>query len=73
NYGQPNQTPIKQMTVSDAKRYLDDGQFPKGSMAPKVNACIAFVEKGGERAIISSVHQATSVLKGEAGTEIIPD
>ncbi|MCH7764603.1 MAG: carbamate kinase, partial [Candidatus Marinimicrobia bacterium] len=41
NYGQPNQTPIKQMTVSDAKRYLDDGQFPKGSMAPKVNACIA--------------------------------
>ena len=61
------------MTVSDAKRYLDDGQFPKGSMAPKVNACIAFVEKGGERAIISSVHQATSALKGEAGTEIIPD
>jgi carbamate kinase len=73
NYGQLNQTAIRQMTVTEAKRHLKEGQFPKGSMAPKISACIAFVEKGGERAIISSVDQATAALGGEAGTEIIPD
>jgi len=73
NYGQPNQAPILQMTVTEAKQYLEDGQFSKGSMAPKIRACIAFVENGGERAIISSIHQAVSALGGEAGTEIIPD
>lgn len=73
NYGQPNQTAIRQMTVSEAKRYLDEGHFPSGSMAPKVKACIAFVKNGGERAIISSVGQTTAALGGKAGTEIIPD
>ncbi len=73
NYGQQNQTPIKQMTVTEAKQYLQEGQFPLGSMAPKILACIAFVERGGDRAIISSVLQATAALKGKAGTEIIPD
>ena len=73
NYDQLNQKAIRQMTVTEAKRYLDEGQFSKGSMAPKVSACITFVEKGGERAVISSVDQAITALGGEAGTEIIPD
>lgn len=73
NYGQINQKAIRQMTVTEAKRYIKESQFTKGSMAPKVSACIAFVEKGGDRAIISSVNQALDALGGKAGTEIIPD
>ncbi|MBT7083209.1 MAG: carbamate kinase, partial [Candidatus Marinimicrobia bacterium] len=43
----------------------------EGSMAPKVRACIAFVENGGERAIITSINNAVSALKSESGTEIV--
>jgi len=73
NFGKPNQTSIKEMTISAAKRYLEKNQFPRGSMAPKVEACISFLEQGGKRAIISSVEKAVAALGGKAGTEIIPN
>jgi carbamate kinase len=71
NYGKENEKPVRQMTTEEAKQYLADGQFPEGSMAPKVRACIAFVENGGERAIITSINNVLSALNGESGTEII--
>jgi len=71
NYGKENEKPVRQMTTEEAKQYLADGQFPEGSMAPKIRACIAFVENGGERAIITSINNAVSALKSESGTEIV--
>ena len=73
NYGKPDETSIDRMTVSEAKQYLEEGHFAKGSMGPKVKAAIRFVESGGERAIIASLEGATDALAGTAGTQIIAD
>ena len=73
NYGKPNETSIDRMTVSEAKAYLEEGHFAKGSMGPKVKAAIRFVESGGERAIIASLEGATDALAGSAGTQIVAD
>lgn len=71
NYGKSDEKPVRKLTIVEAKKHLADGQFPEGSMAPKIRACIAFVENGGERAIITSINQAVDALDGNAGTEII--
>ena len=61
------------MTVSEAKRYLKEGHFAPGSMAPKIESVITFIEEGGELAIITSPENLARALKGEAGTHITPD
>ena len=71
NYGRPDERPIDRMTVEEAKRYLAEGHFAKGSMEPKVKAAIRFVEAGGERAVIASLDQAVAALAGEAGTQVV--
>lgn len=71
NYGRPNERPIDRMTVEEAKRYLKEGHFLPGSMAPKVIACIRFLEWGGKRAIITSLEKAIEGLEGKTGTQII--
>lgn len=73
NYRKPNEVALSRMTVSEAKRYLAEGHFAKGSMEPKVKACVRFVEAGGELAIIASLNQATAALEGRAGTQIVRD
>jgi carbamate kinase len=73
NYRKPNEVALSRMTVSEAKKYLAEGHFAKGSMEPKVKACIRFVEAGGEVAIIASLNQATAALEGRAGTQIVRD
>jgi carbamate kinase len=73
NYRKPNEVALSRMTVSEAKKYLAEGHFVKGSMEPKVKACIRFVEAGGEVAIIASLSQATAALEGRAGTQIVRD
>lgn len=73
NYGKPNQQWLDRMTVSEAKRYIAEGHFAPGSMLPKVEACIRFLEAGGERAIITSPENITRALRGESGTWIVPD
>lgn len=73
NFGKPDQTPIDKMTVSEAKRYLKEGHFAPGSMAPKIESVITFIEEGGELAIITSPENLARALKGEAGTQITPD
>ncbi|MDC0246310.1 carbamate kinase [Deltaproteobacteria bacterium] len=73
NFGKPEQKELKQITVSEAKRYLEEGQFPAGSMGPKIEAAISFIEGGGKRATIGHLEEAMSALRGETGTHIIPD
>jgi carbamate kinase len=70
NYGKPDQMYLDSLSVGDAKKYLKDGQFPPGSMGPKVEAGVGFVESGGSKAIIASLNQAEKALEGRAGTMI---
>ncbi len=72
NFGKPDQTPIEQMTVTEARKYLKEGHFAPGSMAPKIESVIKFIENGGEQAIITIPENMTRALKGEAGTRIVP-
>ncbi len=73
NYNTPEQQAIAQMTVSEAKRYMEEGHFAKGSMLPKIQAIIWFLESGGREAIITNPENITRALKGETGTRILPD
>jgi carbamate kinase len=74
NFGKPNQQFLDRMTLSEAKRYLAEGtHFAKGSMAPKIEAIIRFLEGGGKHAIITNPENIGRALRGETGTHIYPD
>ena len=73
NYGTDKEQPIDTMTTSDAERYLKAGQFPPGSMGPKIEAALQFLRCGGKEIIITSLNNAGRALRGEAGTRIVPD
>lgn len=70
NYGKPNQQALATITVEEAKRHVQDGQFSAGSMGPKMEAAIEFAQQGG-RAIICSLDQADLAMEGKAGTQVI--
>lgn len=70
NFGQLNQIDLDEMTVSEAKQYLRDGHFAAGSMGPKIEAAVRFLEAGGEKAVISSLEMARKALEGRAGTTV---
>jgi carbamate kinase len=71
NFGKPNQQNIDHMTVSQARSYIEEGQFAPGSMLPKVQACIEYVTAyPGGTALITSLENAAEGLKGETGTTI---
>ncbi|MGD0319884.1 MAG: carbamate kinase [Nitrososphaerales archaeon] len=69
NYGRPGQRLVDRMSVRAAKKYLAQGQFPAGSMGPKVEAAVRFIESGGKRAVIGSLEKVEATLAGEAGTD----
>lgn len=71
NFGKPNQENLLEMTIDDALRYLDEGQFPKGSMGPKIEAAILFLQKGGKNCIITSIDKLQEALEGKTGTRIV--
>jgi carbamate kinase len=71
NYGTPKQELIREATTGKLKNYLRDGQFKEGSMAPKVEAAIRFVESGGERAIIATLGSLTEAIDAKTGTQIL--
>ncbi|UCC19840.1 MAG: carbamate kinase [Promethearchaeota archaeon] len=73
NYGTPEQEDLEKLSVSEAKQYLEEGQFPVGSMGPKIQAIINFLEAGGEKAIITSIEKIKESLEGKAGTYIYMD
>ncbi len=73
NFGKPDQKWIDKMTLADAKQYLAEGKhFAKGSMAPKIQAIIWYLEAGGKQAIITNPENIGRALKGETGTMIVP-
>jgi len=73
NFGKPDQKFLDKMTVSEAKKYLAEGHFPPGSMGPKIQAAINFIEWGGKRVVITSIEKSVKAAFGEAGTVILPD
>jgi carbamate kinase len=74
NFGKENAEWIDRMTLSEAKRYLDEGtHFAKGSMAPKIQACVWYLERGGGQALITDPENVERALAGQAGTRIVPD
>ncbi|MCS6910459.1 MAG: carbamate kinase [Anaerolineales bacterium] len=73
NYGKPNQKWLDRLTLAEAKQYLAEGtHFAKGSMAPKIQAIIWYLEAGGKQAIITNPENIGRALKGETGTWIVP-
>ena len=74
NFNTPEQEQISEMTVSQAREYIAQGQFAPGSMLPKVEACIEYVEAYPEgKALITSLECAAAGLRGETGTVIVAD
>ncbi|MFZ2098609.1 MAG: carbamate kinase [Anaerolineales bacterium] len=73
NFGKPNQKWLDRMTLPEAKNYLVEGiHFAKGSMAPKIQAIIWYLEAGGKQALITSPENIGRALRGETGTWIVP-
>ena len=74
NFGKPDQQWLDQITLSEAKKYLAEGKhFAKGSMAPKIQAIIWYLEAGGKHAIITNPENIGRALRGETGTHIVRD
>ncbi len=70
NYGESDQKPLDSISKEEAKRYLEDGHFPPGSMGPKIKASINFLERGGKKVLITSSDELSSALEGNGGTYI---
>lgn len=71
NYNTPNQVELNELSLVDARKYLKAGQFPKGSMGPKIESAISFIETGGEICIITSTERMTDAIAGLTGTRIV--
>ena len=71
DFGKPEERALDRMTVDDAEKHQRDGQFPPGSMGPKVEAAVQFVRGGGGEVIITDVDHLRDALEGRAGTRIV--
>jgi len=71
DYGTPEQRALGRVTARELRDLADQGQFPPGSMGPKVEACLRFVEHGGTRAAIGHLDNAWAVFTGESGTQVV--
>ena len=73
NFGKPDEKWLDRMTLAEAKQYLAEGtHFAKGSMAPKIQAIIWYLEAGGKQALITNPENIGRALRGETGTWIVP-
>ncbi len=70
NFGKPDQKALDRLSLADAKRYMTEGHFKPGSMLPKIQACIQFIENGGTEALITCPEALPRALDGKAGTRI---
>lgn len=73
NFGTDHEIPLREITVDQAKQYLSERHFKAGSMGPKVEAALGFVERGGEHSIITSLDKAVDAIAGKTGTHIVPN
>ena len=71
DFGTPTQRPLDRMTLKEAKKHLAEGQFPPGSMEPKIEAAIAFLEGGGTRVVVTDLDHLVPAIAGKAGTQIV--
>jgi carbamate kinase len=71
NFGKPDQKALDRLTVAEAKRYMTEGHFKPGSMLPKIQACIQFIENGGTEALITCPETLPAALDGKTGTRIV--
>ena len=71
HYGKPDEKFLRTLTIHEAVQYLKQGEFPPGSMGPKVEAAMQFMEKSGKRAVITSIETIEQAVEGKAGTELI--
>jgi carbamate kinase len=69
-YGTPRQRPLHRVSPAELRRYAADGHFGSGDMGPKATAAWRFVEAGGRRAVITSLHRITAAADGAAGTVV---
>jgi carbamate kinase len=72
NFNKPDQKWLDKLTVAEAKKFMEEGQFAKGSMLPKVQAILKYLENGGKQAIITNPENIGRALRGETGTWIVP-
>ncbi|MBN2306043.1 MAG: carbamate kinase [Anaerolineae bacterium] len=72
NFGKPDQKDLDRMTLAEAKRYMAEGHFAPGSMYPKIEAIVNFLEMGGPKAIVTNPANIARALRGETGTVICP-
>lgn len=74
NFNKPDQRNLDQMTIAEARQYIAEGHFAPGSMLPKVESCISFVENTtGGRALITSLEKAKEALQGKTGTMLVKE
>jgi carbamate kinase len=72
NYGLPDQRPLREVRAAELAAHRDAGQFPAGSMGPKIEAALDFLGRGGKEVIITDPEHLTAALRHEAGTRILP-
>ncbi|HYG86749.1 MAG TPA: carbamate kinase [Azospirillum sp.] len=73
DYGKPSQRNLDRISLSEIRRLHAEGHFPPGSMGPKIDAAIEFLEGGGRRVMIGRLEEAIPMLRGETGTHIMAD
>ncbi|HET7184069.1 MAG TPA: carbamate kinase [Terriglobales bacterium] len=71
SYRKPEQQWLSNLTIESARGHLDAGEFPRGSMGPKIEAAIDFLENGGEECIITSTEKCADAVEGNGGTHIV--
>ncbi|UCF70285.1 MAG: carbamate kinase [candidate division WOR-3 bacterium] len=71
DYKKENQQPLRKITLAEAKKHMDAGQFPAGNMGPKIEAAISFLQSGGQEVIITSLSKALQAILGDEGTKIV--
>jgi carbamate kinase len=72
-YKQPGQRALSRVELRELAKYQAAGEFPPGSMGPKIEACVTFLEAGGKEAVITSLNDLVDAVIGDAGTHIFPD
>jgi len=72
NFGKPNQKGLDKITIKEARKYIAEGQFAPGSMLPKIEAIIKFLENGGKEAVITDPVHLREAAIGSTGTHIVP-
>jgi carbamate kinase len=71
DFGTPQQRAVERLTVTQAQEYLAQGQFPRGSMGPKIQAAVEYIEAGGQEVLITSASHLKAALLNRSGTRIV--